>query len=146
MIYDHIDESLTWVRHLSKCHNLIQQNSKGPNVRFDTELVIVDGLWSSPLHREFSSFSGFIHIFVLFLERKKVCGLSCGAFVRLYNVSQPGSQPGSQVVVYDSNPIHYLSNSENISSRSASFLCCVCAEKGPVFIHSPGSVNRKQLR
>ncbi len=32
-------------------------------------------------------------------------------------------------VVYNSNPIHFLSSSENISSRSASFPFCVCAEK-----------------
>lgn len=70
MIYGDVVDSLTWVRHLPKCHDLIQQNSKGPNVRFDRELVIVDGLWSGPLHREFSSFFGFIHIFILFLETK----------------------------------------------------------------------------
>ncbi len=32
-------------------------------------------------------------------------------------------------VVYDSNPKHFLSNSENISSWSSSFLFCVYAEK-----------------
>ncbi len=32
-------------------------------------------------------------------------------------------------VIYDSDPIHFLSNSENISSRSTSFPFCVCAEK-----------------
>ncbi len=31
--------------------------------------------------------------------------------------------------VYDSNPIHFLSNSDTISSLSASFLFCVCTEK-----------------
>ncbi len=30
-------------------------------------------------------------------------------------------------VVYDSNPVHVLSNSVNISSQSACFLFCVCA-------------------
>ncbi len=32
-------------------------------------------------------------------------------------------------VVCDSNPKHFLSNSANISSRSASCLLCACAEK-----------------
>ncbi len=50
-----------------------------------------------------------------------------------------------KAVIYDSNPKHFLSNSESISSRSASFLFCVCTErKSLVFIHSPHSVNRKQ--
>lgn len=70
MTYD-VDEILTWVRHLSECHDLIQQYSKGPYVRFDTEFVVVDGFWSGPLHGEFSSFFGFIHIFILFLETKQ---------------------------------------------------------------------------
>lgn len=70
MIYDKVDERLTWVRHLAKCHDLIQQNPKGPDVRFDRELVVLDGLWSGPLHRELSSFFGLIHILILFLETK----------------------------------------------------------------------------
>ncbi len=39
-------------------------------------------------------------------------------------------------VVYDSNPIHFLSNSENFSSWSASFLLKISG-----VIHSPGSVK-----
>lgn len=70
IIYNKVDERLTLVWHLSKCHDLIQQNSKGPNIRFDTELAVVDGLWSSPLHWELSSFFGLIHVFTLFLETK----------------------------------------------------------------------------
>ncbi len=70
MTYDKTDRRLTWVRHLSKCHDLIQQNSEGPNVRFDTELVVVDGLRSGPLHRKLSSFFCLINIFILFLETK----------------------------------------------------------------------------
>lgn len=62
---------LTWIRHLSECHDLIQQNPKRPNVRLNRELVLMDGLWSSPLHREFSSFFGFIYILVLFLQTKQ---------------------------------------------------------------------------
>lgn len=70
MIYDEADERLTWVRHLAKRHDLIQQNPKGPDVRLDGELVVLDGLWSSPLHREFSSFFGLIHILILLLKTK----------------------------------------------------------------------------
>ncbi len=44
-------------------------------------------------------------------------------------------------VVCNSNPIHFL---PNISSRSASCPFRACAEKNPVFICSPGSVNGKQ--
>ncbi len=47
-------------------------------------------------------------------------------------------------VVCNSNPIHFWSNSANISSRSTRCAFCVCAEKNLVFIHSPGSVNEKQ--
>ncbi len=41
-------------------------------------------------------------------------------------VKIPGFVKG---VVYDSNPIHFCSNSANISSQTASFLLCVCAEE-----------------
>ncbi len=44
----------------------------------------------------------------------------------------------------NSNPACFLSNSANVSSQSASCPFCVCAEKNPVFIRSPGSVNGKQ--
>lgn len=62
---------LTWIRHLSECHDLIQQNPKRPNVRFNRELVLMDGLWSSPFHREFSSFFGLIYILIFFLQTKQ---------------------------------------------------------------------------
>lgn len=45
-----------------------------------------------------------------------------------------------------SSPVHFLSNSANISLRS---VCCwfsMCPEKKPVFIHSPGSVDGKTQR
>ncbi len=48
-------------------------------------------------------------------------------------------------VVCSTHPIHFLSNSANVSSRSASCPFCACAEKkNLVFTHSPGSVNGKQ--
>lgn len=70
MICDEVDGRLTLVRHLSKRHDLMQQNSKGPNIRLDAELVVVDGFGSGPLHREFCSFFGLVHIIVFFLEAK----------------------------------------------------------------------------
>lgn len=33
--------------------------------------MVVDGLRRGPLHREFTSFFGFIHIFILFLETEE---------------------------------------------------------------------------
>ena len=58
-------KSLTWVRHLSKGHYLIQQDAKGPDIRLDSELVSVDGFWCGPLHRELGALTGFIHILVI---------------------------------------------------------------------------------
>lgn len=61
---------LTWIRHLTERHDLVEQNSEGPDVRFDSELVAGDGLRGRPLHRELSSFSGLVHVFIFSLQRK----------------------------------------------------------------------------
>lgn len=71
IVHDEVKRGVTWIRHLAKGHDLIQQNSKGPNIRFYSELVFMDALWSRPLHGELRSFFGFIHILTLFLQTRK---------------------------------------------------------------------------
>lgn len=70
IVQEEAESGLTWIRHLAKGHDLIQQNSKGPNIRFYSEPVLIDALWSSPLNRKLWSFFGFIHILTLFLETR----------------------------------------------------------------------------
>lgn len=42
----------TWVRDFAEGYDLIEQNSKGPHVRFDGKGAVVNGLRSGPLYGE----------------------------------------------------------------------------------------------
>lgn len=45
-------------------------------------------------------------------------------------------------IISDSNPIHFLSDSANISSQSSSCPFSLCTEKNLVFLHSPDSYSQ----
>lgn len=50
-----ISDPLTWVWCASIADNLSQQDAKGPDVRFDGERAVVDGLRGCPFDGEFGS-------------------------------------------------------------------------------------------
>lgn len=50
-----MSDLLTWIWCASIADNLSKQDAKGPNVRFDGERAIVDGLWGCPFDGEFGS-------------------------------------------------------------------------------------------
>ncbi len=54
-------ETHTIIWHLSTWHHLIQQHSKGPDVRFDWKLLVESSFWSRPPHRNLGVSASSIH-------------------------------------------------------------------------------------
>lgn len=108
---NNIRERRTWIRHLSKSHNFIQQDPKRPDVRFDGKFILVDGLRCSPFHWKLGSFFGLINILttVLIVLLKSTCSEEIKGTVVVFFIYNQG--------------IHYCSGSQLVCNRTQISYC-----------------------
>lgn len=66
---------LTWIWHSALSHQLSQQNTEGPHVRFDGESAIQSRLWCSPLNGKLGSWknNGTVYTISKLLQCSQCC-------------------------------------------------------------------------